>query len=185
MTKRFFLGITGASGAVYGYEILKALSREGEVYLAVSDGGWKMLKEEVGVGRAELERYARAVYENSEMDSPLSSGSFRLSGSVIAPSTISTASKVAHGIQDNLITRAASVALKERWPLIILLRETPLSTVALRSLLYLSEAGAVVMPASPGFYHSPKEISDLVLFMVDRVLNHLSLPGVLKPYGEG
>ncbi|MCD6110647.1 MAG: UbiX family flavin prenyltransferase [Thermoplasmata archaeon] len=181
--KRFFLGITGASGVIYGLRLLEELNRRGgEVHVAVSAGGWDLLRREVGVGRKKLEELSASLHDSSEMDTPLSSGSFKLDGSVIAPCTVSTASKIACGVQDNLITRAASVALKERWPLLLLIRETPLPAPVLRSLTYLSEIGVTVMPASPAFYLSPRGIDDLVDFIVRRILAHLGYEDSAEPY---
>lgn len=177
------MGITGASGVIYGLRLLKELrERGGEVHVSVTPGGWKLLKREVGAGREEIENLSDGLYSSSEMDTPLSSGSFRLDGTVIAPCSVSTASKIACGIQDNLITRAAAVALKERWPLILLIRETPLSAPVLRSLTYLSEIGVTVMPASPAFYRSPRGVDDLVDFIVKRILAHLGYTDAEEPY---
>ena len=122
-----------------------------------------------------------AVYGKDDWFSPCASGSAAPKQMVICPCSTGTAAAIAHGMSDNLIERAADVVLKERGQLIIVPRETPLSTIHLENLLALSKAGAVVMPAAPGFYHQPQSIEDLIDFMVARILDHLQLPQAIMP----
>ncbi len=128
-----------------------------------------------GYEPARLEQLASFVYDPADLGAVLASGSFRTSGMVVAPASATTAGKLAAGIADNLLLRAAYVHLKEKRPLVLLLRETPLPLPTLQALVTLAQAGAVVMPASPGFYNQPAEIEDLLDFMVQRILDHLGL----------
>ena len=167
------VGITGASGAVYGVRLLKALP--GETAVVLSEDAEKIAHVELGMSRADIEALATKHYRNDELESPLASGSHRFDSMVIAPCSASTMSKIACGIADNLITRTASVALKERRRLVLLMRETPLSTIHLGNMERLSAAGAVVMPACPGFYPRPESVDDIVDFVVGRILDQLGL----------
>jgi len=165
------VAITGASGTVYGVRLLKAL--KGRTTLVVSSDGLKIAHEELGVSSDDLHALANAHYANDDLFSPLASGSATFDAMVIAPCSVSTMSKVACGIGDNLITRAASVALKERRRLVLLVRETPLSAIHLGNMERLAAAGAIVMPACPAFYPKPKSVDDMVDFVVGRVLDVL------------
>jgi 4-hydroxy-3-polyprenylbenzoate decarboxylase len=161
----------------YGLRLLEVLECEKSVIL--SDDGEKVLRLETGLGARDIRKLASKLYRNNQMEAPIASGSRRFDAMVICPCTMSTASKVAFGISDNLMTRAASVALKERRRLVIVPRETPLSTIHLRNLTTLSEAGAVVLPASPAFYGKPRKLGDLVDFIVGRILDVLNIDNKL------
>jgi len=167
------VGITGASGVVYGVRLLESLPSKKTVIC--SNDGLKLIELEVGIDKQELYAKADAHYENDDMYSPLASGSVHFDTMIIAPCTMSTMSKIASGIADNLITRAAAVALKERRRLILLVRETPISSIHLANLERLAMAGATIMPASPAFYPEPKDISQMVDFLVGRVLDQLGV----------
>ena len=167
------VAITGASGIAYGVRLLEVL--ECEKSLILSGDGAKVLGLETGKTPLELKKLASHFYKNTQMEAPVASGSQGFDAMVICPCTMSTASKIACGISDNLITRAASVALKERRRLIIVPRETPMSSIHLRNLAALSEAGAVVLPAMPAFYGRPKTVDELVDFIVGRVLDSLGI----------
>jgi 4-hydroxy-3-polyprenylbenzoate decarboxylase len=171
------VAITGASGIAYGVRLLEALNCEKSLIL--SEDGAKLLRLETSCKPAYLKNLATHFYKNSQMEAPIASGSRGFDAMVICPCTMSTASKIACGISDNLITRAASVALKERRKLVIVPRETPISTIHLRNLATVSEAGAIVLPAMPAFYGKPQEISDLVDFIVGRILDVLGLENKL------
>jgi len=147
-----------------------------EVHLVVSTGARRVYAHEGG-DLAELEARANVVYDPGDLSAAIASGSFRTAGMVVVPTSASTVGKLAAGIADNLLLRAAFVHLKERRPLVLVLRETPLPAVTLEALLKLARAGAVVLPASPGFYHRPKTIDDLLGFVSQRVLDHLGIEG--------
>lgn len=170
------LAITGASGIAYGVRLLEALGAGGcETSLVLSEDGAKVLRLETKKTPADLKRLATRSYAPSRMEAPIASGSRSFDAMVICPCTMSTASKIACGISDNLVTRTASVALKERRRLVLVPRETPLSSIHLRSLWTVSEAGAIVLPAMPAFYGKPEHVEDLVDFVAGRVLDILGL----------
>jgi flavin prenyltransferase len=187
---RFLVCITGASGAIYGLRLLKALlSSEAEVHLVASTWGQRVIEEESGRG---LEAWIRdletlglrsgkkiIVHEPADLSAPPASGSFRLDGTVIVPCSMGTVGALATGNVRNLVHRAGAVALKEGWPLVLVPRESPLSLIDLRNLTALAEAGAAVLPASPGFYNRPASIEALVDGFVARVLDRLGAPNPL------
>jgi 4-hydroxy-3-polyprenylbenzoate decarboxylase len=171
------VAITGASGIAYGVRLLEALDCEKSLIL--SDDGAKLLKLETDKKPQDLRKLATHYYKNSQMEAPIASGSRGFDAMVICPCTMSTASKIACGISDNLITRAAAVALKERRKLVIVPRETPISAIHLRNLATLAEAGAIVLPAMPAFYGRPQKVGDLVDFIVGRILDVLGIENEL------
>ncbi len=192
--KRLTLALTGASGAAYGIRLLeRLLAADYRVYLLLSDAARVVIATELGEEwPAEADVCARwlerrfeaaegAIQLSSRLDwfSPVASGSAAPKQMVIAPCSMGTISAIAHGASDNLIERAADVVLKERGQLILMPRETPYSTIHLENMLKLSQLGAVIMPASPGFYHQPQQLTDLVDFMVARVLDHLGVESSL------
>jgi 4-hydroxy-3-polyprenylbenzoate decarboxylase len=187
--RRFIVGITGASGVIYGVRFLEAIKRyasDSEVYLVISNAAVRVLRHELGLDREYIARLADRVYGEDELDAPIASGSFRHDGMVIIPCSMKTLASIAHGIADNLITRAADVALKERRKLILVIRETPLNLVHIRNMELVTLAGAIVMPASPAFYHRPRSIDDLVNFIVGRVLDLLGIENDLySRWGQG
>lgn len=187
------LAMTGASGARYGVRLLEVLARnQVPVWLLVSAHGWRLLAEECDIkDRAALERatggdWSRVtLFDDKDRGARPASGSARSGGMVICPCSMGTVSAVAQGSSRSLIERAADVALKERRPLILVPRETPLSLVHLRNLTLAAEAGATILPAAPGFYHKPRGIDALVDFVVQRVLDHLGVDATLVPrWGE-
>ena len=175
---RIVVGISGASGAIYGLRLLERLRQrpETEVHLILTHAGEKTLQLETGKLAADLQQLAHVWHPIENIGSPLASGSFPTDGMVIAPCSIHTMSAIATGITDNLLTRAADVMLKERRKLILAIRESPLHTGHLRNLTALSEMGAIVAPPVPAFYHNPRTILDLVDHSVDRMLDLLGLP---------
>jgi len=183
---RIFLGITGASGAPYAARLLEGLVAAGcEVGVTASSSGVQVLGTELwaepGIGRKEaLARLVGdapgvTVYEPDDYGSPYASGSARVDGYVICPCSMATVGTIAAGAMANLVHRAASVALKEGRRLVLVPRETPLSTIHLENLLRLRQAGAVILFAAPGFYHAPETVDDLINFVVGRCLDQLSI----------
>jgi flavin prenyltransferase len=181
-----FLGITGASGAPYAARLLTALSESGaQVGVTISDSGFEVLATELhgDPALARDEVVARltdglagvTVYDVKDYKSPYASGSAKVDGYVICPCSMATAGTIAAGAMANLVHRAASVALKEERKLILVPRETPLSTIQLENLLRLRRAGATVLFAAPGFYNSPQTIDDLIEFVVGRCLDQLGI----------
>lgn len=169
----FLLGITGASGAIYARRLLAHLHDLGaEVHVIATLHGQQVVRFE---GHKALFDEADAVYRNEDLFAPVASGSFRHRGMVIAPCSMATLGKVAHGIGDSLLARAADVTLKERRRLIVLPRESPMHAVHFRNQAILSDLGAVVLPPSPAFYLKPETIEDLVDTVLARVLDHLGL----------
>lgn len=177
------MAITGASGVAYAHTLLRHL--RGPVELIVSRDAEPILAAELGLDTAALGKLATAVYAGDDMTAPPASGSHPFDAMVIVPCSGTTAAKVAVGIADNLVTRAAAVCLKERRKLILVPRETPLGVIQLRNLLTLARAGAVVLPAMPGFYDKPREVQDLVDFVVARILDQLGVEHELGPRYEG
>jgi flavin prenyltransferase len=181
-----FVGITGASGAPYAARLLAALSAASvEVGVCISESGFQVLSTELyrdeGLGRdAILERLVGGldgitVYGEKDYRSPYASGSAKVDGYVICPCSMATVGTIAAGAMANLVHRAASVALKEDRKLVLVPRETPLSTIHLENLLRLRRAGAVVLFAAPGFYNAPESIDDLIEFVVGRCLDQLGI----------
>jgi len=195
---RVFLGITGASGAPYAARLLEALvGADCEVGVAASTAGVQVLATEL-YGDARLPRdevlarftegagEAVTVYDPGDYGSPYASGSAKVDGYVICPCSMSTVGTIATGAMANLIHRAASVALKEGRRLVLMPRETPLSTIHLEGLLRLRQAGAVILFAAPGFYHGAETIDDLVDFVVGRALDQLGLENqLIRRWGDG
>jgi 4-hydroxy-3-polyprenylbenzoate decarboxylase len=186
-TRRIIVGISGASGAIYGVRLLQALREMPgvESHLVVSDAGWRNVQEEHGLQRAAIEALAHQVHDVRDMGAAIASGSFQCSGMVVAPCSMRTLAAVAHGLSDNLITRAADVMLKERRRLVLMVRESPLHLVHLRNMVSVTEMGAIVCPPLPAFYLHPKSVSDIVDHSVARVLDLLDLPHTLAPRWQG
>jgi flavin prenyltransferase len=176
------LGITGASGAPYAVRLLRALNDGGTaVRLIVSGYGLRLLEEEAGIAGLDGLRAATGDWSRVELYDALDRGATPASGSapsrgmVVCPCSMGTLASIAAGTSRNLVERAADVALKERRPLVLVPRETPLSLVHLENMTRLTRAGATILPASPGFYHRPRSVDDLVDFVVARVLDHLGV----------
>ena len=187
---RVFLGVTGASGAPYAERLLRALAAaDCEIGLAASRAGIEVLATELyrdpSLSREEvLDRFVGGaeqvtVYGENDFSSPYASGSAKVDAYVICPCSMATVGTLASGAMQNLIHRAASVALKERRTLVLVPRETPLSSIHLRGLATLNEAGAVILFAAPGFYHGPETIGDLVDFLVARCLDQIGIDNAL------
>jgi 4-hydroxy-3-polyprenylbenzoate decarboxylase len=177
------LALTGASGAPYGLRLLEVLARRRvPVWLIPSSHGMRLLRDECGIDSIEALQSATGgdwssvtVFPDSDRGALPASGSRRTSGMVVCPCSMGTVAAIAGGTSRSLVERAADVTLKERRRLILVPRETPLSLVHLRNLVAVTEAGAIVIPAAPGFYHRPTQVSELVDFIVQRILDHLEL----------
>jgi len=187
------MAITGASGAPYGLRLLQVLAGAGTpVWLIVSAHGWRLLQEECGIESPEgLEAAVGKAWSNvllftdDDRGARPASGSARTAGMVICPCSMATLAGVATGNSRSLVERAADVALKERRRLILVPREAPLSLVHLKNMVAVTEAGATIIPASPGFYHRPKAVADLVDFVVQRIVDHLGVEAEVAPRWAG
>lgn len=179
--RRLVVAISGASGAVYGVRLLQRLRETAgiETHLVVSDAGWHNLQHELAMERSAIEALADQLHDVRDIGATLASGSFQCSGMVVAPCSMRTLAAVAHGLADNLITRAADVMLKERRRLLLMVRESPLSLVHLRNMVSVTEAGAIVCPPLPTFYLRPQSVDDIVDQSVARALDLLDIPHAL------
>ena len=173
MKKRLIVGITGATGAIYGVRLLEALKEmpEMESHVVMSDAGALNLWHEIKIRRKDLEKLATAAYNPKDIGAAIASGSFLTEGMVIAPCSMKTLAAVAHAHADDLVSRAADVVLKERRRLVLIPRETPLNLAHLRNMTAVTEMGGIIMPPVPAFYALPKSIDDLVAHTVARVLD--------------
>jgi 4-hydroxy-3-polyprenylbenzoate decarboxylase len=171
---RFLIAMTGASGHAYAVDLLKRCP--GDKYLVMSDWARQVLQSETGLKPSDLEPHVKKLYADADLAAPFSSGSNPFDAYVIVPCSVSTMAKIAVGIADTLVTRAAAVALKERRRLVICVRETPLSSIALENALKLSRDGAIVMPVSPPWYRNPADLAQLVSGFSDKVLGLLGEP---------
>jgi 4-hydroxy-3-polyprenylbenzoate decarboxylase len=176
--KRIVVGLSGASGAIYGIRFLEHLRAlpDVETHLVVSDAAKRTIVEETDWAVKDVLALATHRYDNKDIGAAIASGSFKTDGMVIVPCSVKAAASVAHCLADNLLTRAADVILKEGRPLILVVRETPLHLGHLRVLTALAEMGAVILPPMPAFYNRPKQIEDLVDHTLGRVLDRLGLP---------
>lgn len=194
---RIIVAVSGGSGALYARRLLEVLGRSGhELHLTVSDAARKVIAQELwlnlnlrddeDVVRALAGPTAGIVYHHYQnVGAPIASGSFKTDGMVVVPCSMGTVGRIASGVSTGLIDRAADVCLKERRRLILVPRETPYSEIHLENMLRVTRAGAIVLPASPGFYGHPTEIAQLVDFVVSRILDHLSIANDLVPRYEG
>lgn len=173
MTKRLVIAITGASGAIYGVRMLQVLAQaaDWESHLVISSSGVMTAVHELAMDKAEIEGLADVVHNVRDIGASIASGSFQCDGMVIAPCSMRTLAAVAHGLSDNLVTRAADVMLKERRRLVLMARETPLNLAHLRNMVAVTELGAIVAPPVPAFYNQPTDIDDIVNHTVGRILD--------------
>jgi len=187
MTRRLIVAITGASGAVYGVRLLQALRDRPEVqtHLLVSAAGWLNVEQELGRGRRDIEALADVLHNVRDVGASIASGSFRSDGMVVAPCSMRTLAAIAHGMSDNLITRAADVVLKERRRLVLMVRETPLNLAHLRNMTAVTEMGGIIFPPVPAFYNRPQSVDELIDHTVGRVLDLLDVTQTLSPAWPG
>jgi polyprenyl P-hydroxybenzoate/phenylacrylic acid decarboxylase-like protein len=170
------IAITGASGVIYGKRLLEELhNRKVETHLVISQAAKKIIKHELKTSEKSLEKMATHVHEVDDWSAPIVSGSYKTDGFIIVPCSMKTLAGIACGFAENVILRAADVALKEKRKLILVPRETPLSSIHLQNMLTLSNQGAYVVPAMPAFYHKPENVDDLVDFVVGRILDLLDI----------
>ncbi|HYF18759.1 MAG TPA: UbiX family flavin prenyltransferase [Ramlibacter sp.] len=176
--RRLVVGITGASGAIYGVRLLQVLRQVPgwETHLVISASGVLTLAQELDLRRADVEALAHQVHGIKDIGASIASGSFRSAGMVIAPCSMRTLGSIAAGTSDNLVSRAADVVLKERRRLVLMVRETPLHLVHLRNMVTVTEMGAIVCPPVPAFYQRPASIDDIVNHTVGRVLDLFDVP---------
>jgi flavin prenyltransferase len=184
--KRIIVGISGATGIVYGVRILEELSAAGvETHLVTSRAGEMTLSYETPYSPKELRTKADVSYPIGDVGAAIASGSFRTRGMIIAPCSMRTLAEIATGVTTTLLTRAADVCLKERRRVVLLVRETPLTTVHLRNMLAATEAGAIVFPPVPAFYDRPTTVDDIVNHTIGRVLDLFDLDtGLLHRWGD-
>ena len=184
--QRLIVGITGASGAIYGLKVLKALREiEIETHLVISRSGRITAAHELEVSVSELVKLADVVYRIDDIGAAISSGSFRTMGMIIAPCSVRTLGEIASGVTSSLLTRAADVVLKERRKLVLLVRETPFHLGHLRAMTQVTEMGAIVMPPLPAFYAKPKTLEDIVDHSVGRALDLLGIENhLVRRWGE-
>lgn len=166
------MAISGASGTIYAVELLKALKKFGnvETYLIISEIGEKILKAETGLSKGDIIPLATRCHNVNDLEAPITSGSYAIDGMIIVPCSMKTLAGVANGYSGNLILRAADVTLKERRPLVLVVRETPLNLIHLENMVKAARAGAIILPASPAFYHKPESVKDLVDYVIKKIL---------------
>ena len=184
--KRVIIGITGASGVIYGIEMLRELSKKDlETHLIISESGKKNISFETDYSVAEVESMADKVYDNEDLAAPPASGSFLTNGMIVAPCTIKTLSGIANSYSDNLIVRAADVTLKEKRKLVLLVRETPLHKGHLNLMSMAADMGAHILPPIPSFYHHPKTIEDIIHQTIGKVFDYLGIEhDLFERWGE-
>jgi len=176
MTKKIVVAMCGASGIRYGIEVLKALQEaKAETFLIMSDWAERLVAEETELKAEAVKKLANHVYQNDDMAASISSSSFSVDGMVVIPASVKTVSEIATAHSGSLITRAADNMLKTRKPLVVCVRETPLSGPCLENMAMIARYGGTVMPLSPGFYHKPKDINDLYNFITGKILDCLGI----------
>jgi 4-hydroxy-3-polyprenylbenzoate decarboxylase len=187
MALPLIVGISGASGAIYGVRMLEVLRHSGiPAHLIVSRSALQTLSEETEVPVEKVRALAEVVYPNSDLGAAVSSGSFKTRGMIVIPCSIRTLSDIAYGDTDSLVSRAADVTLKERRRLVLVVRETPLHAGHLRAMLAATENGAIIMPPVPAFYHRPRTIDDIVNQTVGRALDLFDVDaGIVKRWRSG
>jgi len=184
--KPLLIAITGATGAVYGVRLLQVLREVGvPTHLMVSDAGVLSLHQELNMNRKEIEACAGVVHNVRDIGAAIASGSFQSEGMIVAPCSMKTLAAIAHGLSDNLISRAADVTLKERRRLVLMVRETPLNLIHLRNMTAVTEMGGIIFPPLPCFYLCPQTIAELVDQTVARVLDLLGISHCLASRWQG
>jgi 4-hydroxy-3-polyprenylbenzoate decarboxylase len=185
--KRLIVAITGATGALYGVRLLQLLQAtpDVETHLLISDAGVLNIHQELDLSRKEVEAYADVVHNNRDVGASIASGSFTSDGMIVAPCSMRTLGAVAHGLSDNLITRAADVVLKERRRLLLMVRETPFNLAHLRNMTSVTEMGGIIYPPLPALYHRPQTIEEMVDHTLARVLDLFSVSHEIAPRWQG
>jgi len=197
----YLIAITGASGGVYGLRLIEVLLQQGfSIYLIISKAGQMVLRSELNLdiptnpkaaeqwllNYFQIQDFSKiSVFGRQDWFAPFASGSNPPAAMIVCPCTSGTLAAIANGLSQNLIGRAADVMIKEHKKLILVIRETPFSTIHLKNMLALTETGVIIMPANPGFYHQPKSIKDMIDFMIARILDQLGISHqLMKPWGE-
>lgn len=185
--RRLIVAITGATGAVYGVRLLEVLrDLPGiETHLLISDAGVLNLHQELDMNRKDTEALAHVVHNVRDIGASIASGSFQSEGMIVAPCSMRTLASVAHGLSDNLITRAADVVLKERRRLILMVRETPFNLAHLRNMTSVTEMGGIIFPPLPGFYQRPQTIAEMIDHTIGRVIDLFGISHALSPRWNG
>lgn len=189
---KYIVGITGASGSIYGIRLIEELLKSGnEVHIIITDSGKQVLNYETDYTVDLLIKHLKEfgsnikIHDIDNLFAATASGSFKTDGMIILPCSMSTVGEIANGMSKNLLGRSADVCLKERRKLIVVPRETPFNTIHLKNMLSLTEAGAVILPAMPGFYHKPETIEDMIDFVVGKVMDTLEIENNLfKKWGN-
>jgi 4-hydroxy-3-polyprenylbenzoate decarboxylase len=187
LTKRIIVGITGATGVIYGVRVLERLREAGvETHLVISRWGTRTLLHETPYSREQVEALASEVYAPGDMGAAIASGSFQSDGMIVAPCSVKTLGAIAHGYGDSLVHRAADVALKERRKLLLSVREAPLSEIHLENMLKLTRMGAIILPPMPAFYINPRTLDEVIDHTVSRMLDQfgVDVPGAHRWTGE-
>lgn len=183
---RIIVGISGATGAIYGIRLLEALREQGvDIHLVITQPAKVTIVHETPYSLAQVEAMAARTYDINDISAPIASGSFHVDGMVVAPCSIKTLSAIANSYSDNLLVRAADVTLKERRPLVLLVRETPLHLGHLRLMVAVAEMGGIIMPPMPAFYHHPKTVDDIINQTIGKVLDLFGLDSKLFKRWEG
>jgi 4-hydroxy-3-polyprenylbenzoate decarboxylase len=185
--RRIIIAITGATGAIYGVRLLQHLHEMSDIetHILISDAGVLNLHQELDLKRKEVEAMADVVHSVRDIGASIASGSFQSDGMIIAPCSMKSLAAVAHGLSDNLITRAADVALKERRRLVMMVRETPFNLAHLRNMTAVTEMGGIIFPPLPSFYNRPESINQMVDHTVARVLDLVHIKNALAPRWNG
>lgn len=185
--KRLIVAMTGATGALYGVRLLHLLQAmpQVETHLLVSDAGVLNLHQELGMSRKDVEALADVVHNHRDVGASIASGSFTSDGMIVAPCSMRTLAAVAHGLSDNLITRAADVVLKERRRLVLMVRETPFNLAHLRNMTSVTEMGGIIYPPLPALYHRPQTIEEMVDHTMARVLDLFGVDNDIAPRWQG
>lgn len=187
VSRRLIIAITGATGVIYGVRLLQVLQAMPgvETHLLVSEAGVLNLHQELDMDRHAVGRLADVVHNVRDVGASIASGSFTSDGMIVAPCSMKSLAAIAHGMSDNLITRAADVVLKERRRLVLMVRETPFNLAHLRNMTAVTEMGGIVFPPLPGFYHRPQSIAEMVDHTVGRVLDLVGVAHTLTPRWAG
>lgn len=184
--RRLVVGVTGATGSAYAVRLLELARQQAdvEVHLVVSSSGLLNIKHELGLSRTQVQELADHVYSVKDIGATLASGSFATTGMIVVPCSMRTLAAVAHGLSDNLITRAADVTLKERRRLVMAIRETPFNLAHLRNMTAVTEMGGIIFPPLPAFYHLPQSIGEIIDHSVVRMLELVGID-VPRPSWSG
>ena len=185
--RRLVVAITGATGAIYGIRLLEVLRQTPgiETHLMLSEAGVLNLHQELDMNRKDAESFADVVHNVRDIGASIASGSFQSDGMIVAPCSMKTLAAIAHGLSDNLISRAADVVLKERRRLVLMVRETPFNLAHLRNMTAVTEMGGIIFPPLPGFYQRPQSIAEMVDHTVGRVLDLYGVAHSLTPRWSG